>query len=174
MEDTKIKAGDLTDKGLVRFVDDKSELVPDPLVITSKGAFRESELTVLDKAQKPDPHPIKDEVDFATVMSVDIRPGKVLMAERVKDTDKLLHLRVLTCKGAISVVTNLGSKYEPRDLENKTFMFVMNMKPAKMRGIESNAMILASSFKRYDVETNSYVDDVKLVPVDLSTDHVIL
>jgi methionine--tRNA ligase beta chain len=174
MNTNRLKQGDYTDKGLVRFVDERSELVPDPLVITDEGTFRESEVTKMEKAPAPEPNPIKDFVDFGAVMSVDIRPGRVSSAVRVKDTDKLLHLQVATVHGTVDVVTNLGSKYAPEDLVGKTFMFVMNMKPVKMRGIESAAMILASSFKKFDAKTNSYIDDVQLLPVQLPLNHVIL
>lgn len=169
-----IITGDLTDKGVVQMIDNATELIPDQLVKTSKGTFRLSELTKLDKAFKPETSHIKDIIDFKTVMSLDIRAGKVIKASRVKDTDKLIELRISTTLGKKNVVTNLGSHFEPEDFLDKTFMFVMNMSPMKMKGILSEAMIMASSSMKYDEDSNSYKEVPTLIPVNIPVDSIIL
>ena len=113
--------GDLTDKGIVQMIDKESELISDPIVKTSKGAFRLSELTKIEKATKPEIPSIKEIIDFKTVMSLDIRPGNVIKATRVQGTDKLIELRISTTLGKKNVVTNLGSHFHPEDFIGKTF-----------------------------------------------------
>jgi len=166
--------GDLTNKGIVHMIDKPSESISDPIVRTSKGIFRMSELEKIEKVSKPATNPMKELVDFKTVMSLDIRPGKVLKVGRVKDTDKLIQMQISTTLGKKTVVTNLGSHFEIDAFLEKTFMFIMNMPPVKMRGILSEAMIVASSAMEFDEDTNTYVEVPKLVPVNIPMNSIIL
>jgi len=174
---TNISNGDLTDKGLVKMVDnpwnDKDGNPVDRIVNTTGGTFRETELTIIEKATKTI-KPIKEFVDFNTVMSVDIRPGRVTLAKRVEKTDKLIHLNVKTSLGSKSVVTNLGEEFEPEAFVGKTFMFVVNMPPMKMRGILSEAMIMANEITVFDPKENKWNTATKLMEVNLSLDSTIL
>jgi tRNA-binding EMAP/Myf-like protein len=174
---TDIKVGDLTDKGMVKMVDnpwnDELGNPVDRIVTTSKGCFRETELTIIEKAEKT-VRPIKDPVDFNTVMSVDIRPGKVTMAKRVPKTDKLIHLVVSTSLGVKNVVTNLGGEFEPEVFVGNTFMFVVNMPSVKMKGIDSEAMILANEVEVFNPNENSWSTVTKLMKVDLPINSTIL
>jgi len=69
---------------------------------------------------------------------------------------------------------HLGSHFEPDDFLDKTFMFVMNMSPMKMKGILSEAMIMASGAMRFDEDTNSFKEVPTLIPVNISVDSIIL
>lgn len=174
---TNLKSGDLTDKGIIKMIDtpwlDKDGNPADRIVTTNKGAFRETELTFIPKKEKPVKE-LKELVDFSTVMSVDIRPGKVFMAKRVPKTDKLLHLVIETALGRKNVVTNLGEKIEPEEFIGKTFLFVMNMNPVTMKGITSEAMILANETIEFVVDENEWVPKVELFKVDANLNSNIL
>jgi methionine--tRNA ligase beta chain len=174
---TNISNGDLTDKGLVKMVDhpwnDKDGNPVDRIVNTTGGTFRETELTIIEKTPKTI-KPVKESVDFNTVMSVDIRPGRVTVAQRVKKTDKLIHLTVKTSLGTKSVVTNLGGEFEPEVFIGKTFMFVVNMPAMKMKGILSEAMIMANEVSVFDPKENAWNTKTKLMEVNLPLDSTIL
>ena len=174
---TNISNGDLTDKGLVKMVDhtwnDKDGNPVDRIVNTTGGTFRETELTIIEKTPKTI-KPVKESVDFNTVMSVDIRPGRVTVAQRVKKTDKLIHLTVKTSLGTKSVVTNLGGEFEPEVFIGKTFMFVVNMPSMKMKGILSEAMIMANEVSVFDPKENAWNTKTKLMEVNLPLDSTIL
>jgi len=170
----KINIGDYTNNGTVQMIDNPCDSIPDPIVRTTNGIFRLSELTKIEKAIKPEHDALKQLVDFNTVMSLDIRPGKVISAKRIKDTDKLLELKISTVLGKKTVVTNLGSHFDVEDFEDKTFMFIMNMPPIKMRGILSEAMIMASTSKKFDNATNTYIDVPELIRVNIPINSTIL
>ncbi len=95
-------------------------------------------------AQKPEaagPEPIGIE-DF---MKVDLRVGKIVSAERVVKSEKLVKLGVDIGAEVRQVVAGIGKSYTPEELMGKTVVLVANLKPAKLMGIESQGMLLAAS-----------------------------
>ncbi len=86
--------------------------------------------------------PQKDETSFDDFMKMDIRLGKILEAEKVKKADKLLKLLVDTGIDKRTVVSGIAQHYKPEDIIGKTVTVLMNLAPRKIRGIESQGMIL--------------------------------
>ncbi len=82
--------------------------------------------------------------DFA---KVEIRAGKILSAEKIPDTDKLLKLSVDFAEGIPRQIVSGISAYfpDPAVLVGKTCMFVTNLEPRMIRGFESNGMLFAVS-----------------------------
>ncbi|MEK7463710.1 MAG: hypothetical protein AAB610_01140 [Patescibacteria group bacterium] len=82
--------------------------------------------------------------DFA---KVEIRAGKVLSAEKIPDTDKLLKLSVDFAEASPRQIVSGISAYfpDPAMLVGKTCMFVTNLEPRTIRGFESNGMLFAVS-----------------------------
>ena len=78
-------------------------------------------------------------------MKVELRTAKVLEAEAVPKSKKLLKLRVDVGTEHRTLVAGIAEAYEPESLVGKTVVIVFNLKPAKLMGIESNGMILAAS-----------------------------
>jgi methionyl-tRNA synthetase len=78
------------------------------------------------------------------VAKVDLRIGKVISAERVKKSDKLLCLQVDT-GGMRQIVAGIGKAYTPEDLVGKKIVVVTNLQPAKLMGVESQGMLLAAT-----------------------------
>jgi len=80
--------------------------------------------------------------DFA---KLDLRVAKVLAAEKVEKSDKLLKLRLRVGAEERQVVSGIARHYSPEELVGKTVVLVANLKPARLRGIESQGMILAAA-----------------------------
>ena len=77
-------------------------------------------------------------------MKVQLKAAKVLSAERVPKSEKLLKLQVSLGSEQRQIVAGIGKKYEPDTLIGKTIVIVANLKPAKLMGIESQGMVLAA------------------------------
>jgi methionyl-tRNA synthetase len=78
------------------------------------------------------------------VAKVQLKIGKVLQAERVKKSDKLIKLQVDTGESR-QIVAGIGKSYSPEDLNGKSVVVVTNLKPAKLMGVESQGMLLAAT-----------------------------
>src|SRR5438309_12002477 len=78
-------------------------------------------------------------------MKVQLRVAKVLAAEKVEKSKKLLKLSVDVGTEHRTLVAGIAEAYEPDALVGKTVVIVFNLKPAKLMGIESNGMVLAAS-----------------------------
>jgi len=77
-------------------------------------------------------------------MNVDLRVARVLSAERVEDTDKLLKLQIDLGSEQRQLVAGIAQVYEPEALVGKQIVVVANLKPARLRGVESQGMLLAA------------------------------
>ena len=93
--------------------------------------------------KEPEIEPIKPEIEFADFEKLDLRVAKVLAAEKVEKADKLLKLTVKLGNEERTVVSGIAKFYKPEELVGKNVVMVANLKPAKLRGIMSNGMILA-------------------------------
>ena len=67
-----------------------------------------------------------------------------MAAEKVEKADKLLKLTVEVGNEVRTVVSGIAKSYSPEDMVGRTVILITNLKPAKIRGIESNGMILAT------------------------------
>lgn len=76
---------------------------------------------------------------------IDLRVAKVLEAERVPGTDRLMRLQVDIGEGKRQLVAGIAEAYEPEALVGKTIIVVANLKPARLRGVESQGMLLAAT-----------------------------
>ena len=78
-------------------------------------------------------------------MKVELRVAKVLAAERVPKSSRLLKLLVDVGSEQRTIVAGIAESYEPETLVGRTVAIVFNLKPAKLMGVESNGMVLAAS-----------------------------
>ncbi len=76
---------------------------------------------------------------------LDLRVARVLAAERVAGADKLLRLEVQVGREKRQIVAGIAKHYEPEALIGQDIVVVANLRPAKIRGLESNGMLLAAS-----------------------------
>ncbi len=91
------------------------------------------------------PAPSTDRIGIEDFMKVELRVAKVLAAERVEKSKKLLKLSVDVGTEHRTLVAGIAEAYEPESLVGKSVVIVFNLKPAKLMGIESNGMVLAAS-----------------------------
>ncbi len=89
--------------------------------------------------------PASDRISIEDFMKVELRVAKVLAAEKVEKSKKLLKLSVDVGTEQRTLVAGIAEAYEPETLVGKTVVIVFNLKPAKLMGIESNGMVLAAS-----------------------------
>ncbi|HBP52804.1 MAG TPA: methionine--tRNA ligase subunit beta, partial [Clostridiales bacterium] len=85
--------------------------------------------------------------DFAKIQ---LRVGKILTAEKVEKADKLLKFSVQIGDDIRTIVSGIAKHYTPEETIGKNVVVVYNLKPAKLRGIESQGMLLCACFKKED------------------------
>lgn len=87
---------------------------------------------------------MKEEVSIDTFASMDLRVGQVLEAENVKKSDNLLKLMVDIGENQIQVVAGVAKKYTPEEIKGRKVIVLTNLPPAKLFGIKSEGMLLAT------------------------------
>jgi len=97
--------------------------------------------------------------DFA---KVEMRVGQVKVAEKVKDADKLLRLEVDLGTEVRQVVAGIAEAYAPETLIGRKVVIVANLAPRKLRGLESNGMIVAASAEGGRPVLATFAEDVPL------------
>ena len=90
------------------------------------------------------PEAVKETVDFPTFEKLDIRVGKVVECEKVPKADKLLRFRIDDGMGGRTIVSGIAKCYDPADLVGKEVCFIANFAPRKLKGVESQGMILSA------------------------------
>ncbi len=86
--------------------------------------------------------PQKPAIAFDDFMKMDIRTATILEAERVPKTDKLLKMKLDTGLDERTVVSGIAEYYDPKDLPGRQVSVLLNLEPRKIKGIESQGMIL--------------------------------
>lgn len=86
--------------------------------------------------------PMKDTITYDEFVKMDIRVGTILSAERVPKTDKLLKLEIDTGLDKRTVVSGIAVDHNPDEIVGKQVSVLVNLAPRKIRGIESQGMIL--------------------------------
>jgi tRNA-binding protein len=86
--------------------------------------------------------PIKAQIDLSVLEQVDVRVGTIVSVADVEGSDKLVQLRVNFGDHARTVVAALKlERRDPREIEGKQALFVVNLAPRKMRGVVSEGML---------------------------------
>lgn len=98
-----------------------------------------------EKPEKPKPAmPEPEEIDIQTFMKVKLRVARILEAEAVPDSQKLVKLQVLIGEERRQILAGIRKSYDPADLVGRQVIVVANLKPAKLMGLESQGMVLAA------------------------------
>ena len=124
---------------------------------------REAILKAAEKAQKKSEPKEKEAVEGIVIgiedfSKVELRVAQIKSCEPVKKSDKLLCLQLDDGQEGRQVVSGIAPWYQPADLIGKKVVIVANLKPAKLRGVVSNGMILAADCPDGDVKV-IFVDD---------------
>jgi methionyl-tRNA synthetase len=96
-------------------------------------------------ATPPAAPPADERIGYEDFSRVQLKVAKVLTAERVPKSKKLLKLWVDLGAEQRTIVAGIAEAYEPESLVGRHIVIVANLKPAKLMGIESNGMVLAAS-----------------------------
>ena len=86
--------------------------------------------------------PQKNIIEFDDFTKVDLRVGTVTEAENIPKSDKLLKLKVDTGLDQRTILSGISKYYSPDEIINKKVMVLINLKPRKMMGFESEGMLL--------------------------------
>ncbi len=105
--------------------------------------------------------PIRSNIEFDDFTKLDIRVGKVLECTKVPKADKLLQFRIDDGLGGRTIVSGIAKYYNPEDLVGKQVCFIANLAPRKLRGIESQGMILSAEDADGRLVVITPADDVK-------------
>ncbi len=88
--------------------------------------------------------PQKANIVFDDFTKLDIRVGKILECQKVPKADKLLQFKIDDGLGGRTILSGIAEHYNPEDLVGKQVCFIANLEPRKIRGIESQGMILSA------------------------------
>ena len=89
--------------------------------------------------------PPDDRIAIEDFQRVRLRTARVLVAERVPKSNKLMRLEVDLGDEKRQIVAGIAAQYEPEQLVGRNVVVVANLRPAKLMGVESNGMVLAAS-----------------------------
>jgi methionyl-tRNA synthetase len=103
-----------------------------------------------------------NEIDYEEFSKMELRTAKVISAEKIKKSEKLLRLQLDLGNEKRQVVAGVAKAYSPEDLIGKQIVIVANLKPAKLFGFESKGMILAAETKDGKFEVLEVSENVPL------------
>lgn len=84
-------------------------------------------------------------IKFADFQKIHLRVAKILSAEKIEESDKLIRLQVDLGDEKRQIIAGIGKTYQPGDLDGKEIVIVANLEPRKLMGYESQGMLLAAS-----------------------------
>jgi len=136
---------DLVAKGLVASDEEKAEAEKE----APKAAKKEQK-----EDKKQDNVADVSEITIDDFAKVQLRVGRILTAEKVEKADKLLKFSVQIGDEVRTIVSGIAKYYTPEETVGKNVVVVSNLKPAKLRGIESQGMLLCACQKNEDGSEN--------------------
>ena len=148
-------------KGAILFprIDVDKEIEELNAIIEKNMADAKSKLSESEKAESSDNSEkieLAPEITIDDFAKIEIRVAKIISAEKIKKSDKLLRLQLDDGMGGRQVVSGIAQYYTPEELVGKKIQIIANLKPVKLRGVESCGMICAADTP----------DGVKVVFVD--------
>jgi methionyl-tRNA synthetase len=111
--------------------------IEDTLVEEERAKLTQQNSTQINKFP-----PMKDAVSFDEFTKLDMRLATITHAEKVEKADKLLKLTVVTGIDERTIVSGIAEHYKPEEIIGKTVLVLLNLEPRKIRGIESQGMVL--------------------------------
>jgi methionyl-tRNA synthetase len=97
------------------------------------------------KKTNPNANPMKEEIQFDDFTKIDLRTATIIEAEKVEKADKLLKLTVDTGVDVRTVVSGIAESFTAEEVIGKQVMILLNLAPRKIRGIESQGMLLLTT-----------------------------
>ena len=106
--------------------------------------------------------PANAHISIDDFSKVELRVAQILVAERIPNADKLLRLEVDLGYEKRQILAGIAPYYEPEKLIGRKIVIVANLAPRKMRGLESNGMLLAASLPDGAPVLASFLEEVPL------------
>mgnify|MGYP001599673433 CR=1 FL=1 len=150
------------EKDLLLLDGKRGSLKPDTAISKGRTLFPRIEKTKENQSKIAKSSSLKSpqEITIDDLSKIDLRVGRVLEAEKITGSDKLLRLSVDLKEEKRQVVAGIGARYNPNDLIGKSVVLVANLKPTTIMGVESNGMILAAGGKD-NLSIATFLDDVE-------------
>ena len=106
-----------------------------------------------------------DKISFEDFKKIEIKIGKIVAAEKIEKSDKLLKLEVDFGEEKRQIISGIAQDYPSEELIDKSFVFITNLEPRQIMGLESQGMILAADVEDHAIllEPNREVDPGTLV-----------
>ncbi|HMH01665.1 MAG TPA: methionine--tRNA ligase subunit beta, partial [Terriglobales bacterium] len=137
-----------------------TEALPSVEPKRTSGATFAAEPASATPATKPSTIPADGKISIDDFAKIELRVGQVKVAEKVKGADKLLRLEVDLGTEVRQVVAGIAEAYPPETLIGRKVVIVANLAPRKLRGLESNGMIVAASAEGGKPVLCSFLEDV--------------
>jgi|SRR3989338_2421251 len=83
-------------------------------------------------------------ISFEDFQKLDLRVGRVLEAERVEGSEKLLKLKIDIGSEQRQIIAGVGINYSPEEMANRDVVVIVNLEPRTLMGLESQGMLLAA------------------------------
>jgi methionyl-tRNA synthetase len=159
----------MEDQGRTSVVEPQSDLAQTPPVTEAQPTASAANVDALLASQgsaplsKPAPALTADgKITIDDFAKVELRVAQIKVAERVKGADKLLRLEVDLGTETRQILAGIAEAYAPETLVGRKIVIVANLAPRKMRGLESNGMLLAASLEGGKPVLASFLEDVPL------------
>jgi len=121
-----------------------------------------SSANLVQAAAQPQAAQLPQHITIDDFVKVDLRVAQILVAERVPKADKLLRLEVDLGYEKRQILAGIAEYYEPEKLIGRKIVIVANLAPRKMRGLESNGMLLAASLEGGAPVLAGFLEEVPL------------
>jgi methionyl-tRNA synthetase len=118
---------------------------PSPAAGGSTGALTPLEGSPSSPSKQIPPSSSESKISIDDFMKIDLRVGEVIAAEKVEKSKKLMKMTVRIGEDVRTIVGGIATAYTAEQLVGRKFVFVANLAPAKLMGIESNGMVLAAT-----------------------------
>lgn len=92
---------------------------------------------------------IMENISIDKFKEIDLRVAKVISAEKIPETDKLLRLELDLGEEKRQIVSGIAEYYEPESLIGREIIVIFNLEPKKLKGLTSNGMLLAASGENF-------------------------
>lgn len=86
-----------------------------------------------------------ENINYEDFSKIKLKVAKVINAERVEGSEKLLKLQVTIGSEERQIIAGIGKAYTPEEIQGKNIVIVANLEPRKLMGLESEGMLLAGS-----------------------------
>ncbi|MCK9219297.1 MAG: methionine--tRNA ligase [Bacteroidales bacterium] len=118
------------------------EKIEDSQIQTQIQKLLDTKKANLEAQAKPPVKPMKESIQYDDFVKMDIRVGTILEAEKVAKTDKLLKLKIDTGIDQRIVISGIAKYFKPEEIIGKRVCVLANLSPRKLKGIDSQGMIL--------------------------------